>query len=51
MEHFTFEKYGIYFGVYEHIGEEKKLICLCAYKKGAVEVTKRLNELFDCVKL
>ena len=51
MERFTVEKYGIYFGVYEHIGEEKNLVCVCTYKKGAVEVTKRLNELFYCVRL
>lgn len=51
MERFTIEKYGIYFGVYEHNGDEKKLVCVCTYKKGAVEVAKRLNELFYCVKL
>ena len=51
MERFTFESYGNFYGVYEHNGDEKKLICLCTYKKGAVEVTKRLNELFYCVRL
>ena len=51
MERFSFESYGNFYGVYEHIGEEKTLVCVCTYKKGAVEVTKRLNELFYCVRL
>lgn len=46
MDRFTFEKYGMYFGVYENVGEEKKLICLCTYKKGAVECCRRLNEMW-----
>ena len=47
MERFTIEKYGIYFGVYENVGTEKTLVCLCAYKKGAVEVTRRLNKFWE----
>ncbi len=48
-EHFIIEKYGLYFGVYENTNEGKVLVCVCTYKKGAVEVARRLNDLFSKV--
>jgi hypothetical protein len=38
----TIEKYGRFFGVYQG----KDLVCVCVYKKGAMEVVRRLLESF-----
>ena len=38
----TIRKYGRYWALYDDAGE---LVCICLYKKGAVEVLRRLQQL------
>jgi len=44
MQRFVFEKNGLFWWVYENTVDEKNIVCVCVYKKGAVEVVRRLNE-------
>lgn len=43
MTEFIIEKHGRQYGVYEKSPDKKVLVCICAYKKGAKEVVKRLT--------
>lgn len=47
MPRFVFERNGIHYWVFENTEAGKVIVCVCTYKKGAVEVTKRLNELWN----
>lgn len=48
MDRFIFEKSGMFWWVYENIpeSEDRRIVCVCVYKKGAVEATRTLNELW-----
>ena len=47
MDRFTFEKNGLHYWVFENTEFGKSVVCVCVYKKGAVEVTRRLNEMWE----
>ena len=47
MPRFVFERDGAFWWIYENTGEgERRIVCVCVYKRGAIECVRRLNELW-----